>query len=86
MPVIQNKTLDLIHSLVSDGLFVLGDVKRDVGFIAFDTSLEQSIQRIRDVYVTNFHDANIWMWFCWLAATEEGLQAAKAHAARQHSA
>ena len=86
LPVNQNKTLNLIHSLVSDGMFVLGEVKRDVGFTAWNISLEQSIQRIRGVYVTNFHDANTWMWFCWLDATEKGSQAAKALAASQRSA
>jgi hypothetical protein len=30
--VIQSKTLELIPSHVSDGLFVVGDVKRNVGF------------------------------------------------------
>ena len=69
--VIQSKTLELIESLVSDGMFVLGEVKRDIGFIAWNTSLDESIQRIRDVYVTNFNDPNTWMWFCWLNATEK---------------
>jgi hypothetical protein len=76
--VIQNKTLELIHSLVSDGMFVLGDVKRGVGFTAWNTSLDESMQRIRDVYVTNFEDENTWMWFCWLNATEEGEKVARA--------
>ena len=84
--VIQSKTLELIRSLVSDGMFVLGDVKRNLGFTAWNTSLDESIQRIRDVYVTNFHDENTWMWFCWLGATEKGLEAAKALAASQGSA
>lgn len=76
--VIQSKTLELIRSLVSDGLFVVGDVKRNVGFTAWNTSLDESLQRIREAYVTNFHDENTWMWFCWLNATEKGLEAAKA--------
>ncbi|WP_431505934.1 hypothetical protein [Mycobacterium sp.] len=79
--VIQSKTLELIQSLVSDGMFVLGDVKRNVGFTPWNTSLDETIQRIRDAYVTNFRDENHWMWFCWLDATENGLEAAKALAA-----
>ncbi|WP_156751320.1 hypothetical protein [Mycobacterium sp. 1245111.1] len=75
--VIQNKTLELIRSLVSNGMFVLGDVKRGVGFTAWNTSLDESMQRIHDVYVTNFEDENTWMWFCWLNATEEGEKLAK---------
>jgi hypothetical protein len=84
--VIQNKTLELIHSLVSDGMFVLGDVKRGVGFTAWNTSLDESMERIRDVYVTNFEDENTWMWFCWLDATEAGLEAARALRESQYSA
>jgi hypothetical protein len=57
-------------------MIVLGDVKRGVGFTAWPTSLDESIQRIRDVYVTNFRDENTWMWFCWLDATGKGLEAA----------
>jgi hypothetical protein len=83
--VIQNKTLELIHSLVSDGMFVLGDVKRGVGFTAWNTSLDESMERIRDVYVTNFEDENTWMWFCWLDATEAWLEAARALRESQYS-
>jgi hypothetical protein len=36
--VIQSKTLELIRSLVS----VVGDVKRNVGFTAWNTSLDES--------------------------------------------
>jgi hypothetical protein len=75
--VIQNKTLELIRALVSDGMFVVGDVKRGVGFTPWNTTLDESMQRIRDVYVTNFEDENTWMWFCWLNATEEGATVAK---------
>lgn len=77
LSVIQNKTLELIRSLVSDGMFVLGDVKRGEGFTAWNTSIDESMQRIRDVYVKNFQDENTWMWFCWLNATEEGENVAK---------
>jgi hypothetical protein len=84
--VIQNKTLELIRSLVSDGMFVLGDVQRGIGFTAWHTSLDESIQRIRDVYVKNFQDENTWMWFCWLDATKEGEKVARLFRERQGSA
>lgn len=84
--VVQRKKLELIQSLVSDGMFVMGDVKRNVGFTPWNTSLDESLQRIRDVYVPNFHDENTWMWFCWLDATEKELEAAKTLAASQVSA
>jgi hypothetical protein len=78
LSVIQNKTLDLIHSLVSDGIFKLGDLNENCRFTAWDTPLEESIQRIRNVYVTNFDDQNTWPWFCWLDLTEKGQQVAGA--------
>lgn len=83
--VIQNKTLELIRSLVSDGMFVVGDVTRGVGFTRWHTFLDESMQRIRDVYVQNFQDANTWMWCVWLDATEEGEQVARALGERQDS-
>jgi hypothetical protein len=56
--VIQDKTLDLIRSLVSDGMFEVGDLMGEGGrFVAWKTPLNESIQRIRDVYVTKFEDA-----------------------------
>jgi hypothetical protein len=85
LSVIQNKTLDLIHSVVSDGMFKLGDLKQNSRFTAWSTRLDESIQRIRDVYVTNFEDQNTWPWFCWLDLTEKGQRVAEAIEARQDS-
>jgi hypothetical protein len=78
LPVIQGKTLDLIRSLVSDGLFEVWDLKGEGGrFAAWDIPLDESIRSIRDVYVTNFADQNTWRWFCWLDLTEKGQQVAE---------
>ncbi len=63
---------------MGEGLFVLGDVKRGVGFTAWHTSHDESMQRIQDVYVNNFQDENTWMWFCWLETTKEGERVARA--------
>jgi hypothetical protein len=85
--VIQGKTLELIRSLVSDGLFELGDLKGEgARFTAWNIPLDESIQRIRDVYVTNFDDENTWPWFCWLDLTEKGQQVAEAIRAGAKSA
>jgi hypothetical protein len=86
LSVIQNKTLDLIYSLVSDGMFKLGDLNDDCRFAAWNTPLDESMQRIRDVYVTNFDDQNTWPWFCWLDLTEKGQQVAEAIEANAQSA
>jgi hypothetical protein len=79
LSVIQNKTLDLIRSLVSDGLFEVGDLRTGDGrFGAWDTSLDESIQRIREVYVNKFDDEPAWWFVCWLDLTEIGQQVAEA--------
>jgi hypothetical protein len=81
--IIQNHTLDLIRSLVSDGLFLVGDLNTDDRrFKQWNVSLDEAIQRIRDVYVVNFEDQGTWPWFCWLALTGAGQKAAEAIEAR----
>jgi hypothetical protein len=76
---IQGKTLDLIRSVVSDGLFLLGDLNRsDHRFGAWEGTLDESMQRIRRRYVDAFEDDGWWRWFCWLEATERGVRVARA--------
>ena len=87
LAIIQDKTLDLIQSLVSDGLFEVGDLQtQDHRFAAWDIPLDESIQRIREVYVNKFDDEPEWWFYCWLAPTEKGLQLAEAIEARRESA
>jgi hypothetical protein len=79
LSVIQEKTLDLIRSLVQDGLFEVGDLKDGSRrFEAWDIPLDESMRRIYNVYVTNFADQNTWPWFCWLDLTEKGQPVAEA--------
>ena len=60
-------------------MFEVGDLnRRDGRFAAWDTPLDESIQRIRHVYVTKFDDEKEWWFYCWLAITEKGLKAAEA--------
>lgn len=87
LPVIQGKVLDLIRSLVTDGLFELGDLDTpNHRFGAWDCPLDESIQRIRDVYVNHFDDEAEWWFYCWLDATEKGLKAAEVIEASRDSA
>ena len=73
LSVVQNKTLELIRSLVDEGLAELGDLASEDGeFTAWDSSLDESIDRIRSVYVAHFHDENVWPWYAWLNLTEQG--------------
>jgi hypothetical protein len=77
--VIQDKTLDLIGSLASDGLFDVGDLTGPGNrFVAWKTPVNDSIERIREVYVMRFDDQNTWPWFCWLELTEKGQRVAEA--------
>jgi hypothetical protein len=86
LSVIQDKVLDLIRSLVTDGLFELGDLATENHrFGAWDTPLDESIQRIREVYTTQFHDEPEWWFYCWLDATEKGLQLGEAIEASRES-
>jgi hypothetical protein len=87
LAVIQDKVLDLIRSLVTDGLFELGDLDTpNHRFGAWAAPLDESIQRIRDVYVNHFDDEAEWWFVCWLDATEKGLKAAEAIKRSQDSA
>lgn len=76
--VIQEKVLDLIRSLVAEGLFKLGDLATDDNrFGAWGSSLDESIQRIRDAYIDNFDDETKWWFVCWLESTEKGQELAE---------
>lgn len=76
---IQSKTLELVRSLVSEGMFVLGDLSGEGGrFVAWDRPLDESLNRIRVAYVTNFDDRNTWPWYCWLDLTDKGQHVAEA--------
>ena len=87
LAVVQDKVLDLIRSLVTDGLFELGDLATpNHRFGAWDAPLDQSIQQIRDVYVNQFDDEPEWWFYCWQSPTEEGLKAAEAIETNRHSA
>jgi hypothetical protein len=77
LAVIQDTVLELIRSLVSDGFYVVGELNGSSRFEAWDTPLDESIQRIRDVYTTKFDDEPEWWFYCWLAITEKGWQVAE---------
>lgn len=74
---IQTATLDLIHDVVEEGLFELGDVTGDRGFSAWATPLNESMERIRRVYVAGFDNQYVWPWYCWLNLTDKGEQVAQ---------
>jgi hypothetical protein len=75
---VQNKTLETIRFLVSGGLFELGDLSGEGGcFAAWETSLDESMKEIYDVYVNHFDDKLTWTVYCWLNLTDKGEQVAR---------
>lgn len=73
----QNETLEVIRSLVSDGLFrlgketVLGEHLGGVAtegerFVAWNQSLDHALHKISHVYVKHYDDPEKWMYtaFC----------------------
>jgi hypothetical protein len=75
---VQQKTLDTIRSLVSDGLVELGDLAGEDGsFVAWNTQLDESMKEIHDIYVNHFDDSLTWTIYCWLNLTGKGEQVAE---------
>jgi hypothetical protein len=71
--VLQQRTLELIADLVRGGLARLGAFSGDApGFVAWDCSLDDAVDRIRSVYVDDYDDSNAWDWFCLLELTRRG--------------
>ena len=76
---VQRETLETIHSLVSDGLFELGDLSGEGGsLVAWTGSLDESIRRVSDVYVAQYDDPPAWVFSAWLELTHKGEQVARA--------
>jgi hypothetical protein len=76
---VQSKTLEMIRSLVDDGLVELGSMSGEGGyFVTWDTPLDESMKEIHDVYVNDFGDRALWVWDCWLNLTAKGKQVAEA--------
>jgi len=62
---------------VAEGLFVIGDLTGpDNRFAPWDTSLDDSVRRIRGEYVDRFDDKTTWPWICWLDLTDKGTRVA----------
>jgi len=79
LPEIQNETLAVIRSLVSDGLFVLGAMSGEGGrWEPWDQPLEKSMRKIAEVYLNRYDDPSAWIWYAWMKLTDEGQKAAHA--------
>ncbi|MBS4729254.1 hypothetical protein MSM1_13215 [Mycobacterium sp. SM1] len=75
----QNETLAVIRSLVSDGLFVLGAMTGEGRrWEPWDEPLEESMRKIAEVYLNHYDDPSAWIWYAWMKLTDEGRKAAQA--------
>jgi hypothetical protein len=80
---VQDQAILLIRSLISEGLFDVGDLSgRGAQFVAWDTPLDESMQRIHDLYVKRFDDKSDWPWAVWLKLTDKGESVARSVAER----
>jgi hypothetical protein len=75
---VQRETLDTIRSLVSDGLVEVGNLAPGGRFAAWDTPLEESLERIAEAYVDKFENVTGWLWVFWLSLTDKGKRVAEA--------
>lgn len=85
---VQDETLEVIRSLVSDGLFRLGGAKvlgehpggvatEGERFVPWNESLDHSIHKISHAYVKHYDDPERWMYSAYLQLTDKGRELAR---------
>lgn len=79
LETVQHFTLELITGLAQEQLIELGEL-HDHGarFVAWDGSIDESVQRIRTEYVGRFNDATGWPWTLFFRVTDTGKRVARA--------
>ncbi|TRW86181.1 hypothetical protein FK535_06810 [Mycolicibacterium sp. 018/SC-01/001] len=85
IPQIQQAALELIREVVEQGLFEMGDVTAERGFVRWLEPTDQAISRIEGFYIDAFDDTTVWPWCCWLNLTPHGEQIAHELSTRQFS-
>lgn len=73
---IQQAALELIRAAVEQGLFEIGDLTAERGFVRWLEPIDQAISRIGRIYIDAFDDTTVWPWCCWLSLTPYGQQIA----------
>jgi hypothetical protein len=73
----QDFALQLIRSLVEDGLMEIGDLP-DPGrkLITWDLPLDDALKRISDRFIGHYDDVAMWGFSVWLDLTEAGKRVA----------
>lgn len=79
---VQSETIEVIRSLVSEGLFRLGSMRGEREhspdrFVPWGQKLDHSIHKITHVYVKHYDDPERWMFSAWLQLTDKGEELAK---------
>ncbi len=81
-PEVQSETLELIRSLVNQGLVRLGGMRAEREhspdrFVSWGHPLDHSIRKITQIYVKHYDDPERWMYSVWLQLTDKGEQLAR---------
>jgi hypothetical protein len=78
LPAQQEMALQVIRSLVEDGLMVIGDLPdRGSRLIAWDLPLDEALTRISDRFIGHYDDMGRWAVSVWLDLTEAGERVAR---------
>jgi len=72
---VQDGTLEVIRTLVDDGLVKLGAVHRH-RFVASKRPVNRTMRRISRHYVGHYDDPKAWMFSAWMKLTNEGKRVA----------
>ncbi len=72
---VQDETLEVVRTLVDDGLFKLGAVRKH-RFVSSKRSLNRSMHQISHQYVDHYDDPKRWMFSAWMKLTSKGEQLA----------
>ena len=75
---VQHLVFDLIRSLIDERLVELGDLNGPSDkFVPWTSPLDESLERIRKVYVDRYDEDTIWPWYAWLNLTPKGAAVAE---------
>lgn len=73
---IQRSTLRMIRELISERLFVLGNLASSkthpTDFIEWDLPLDDAMAKIEKTYIDNHDDRDSWYFMVWLTHTAKG--------------
>jgi hypothetical protein len=74
----QSRVMTAVASLFSEGLVVVGAIVGGTGATVdpWKLSTDETLSRLRELYVTNYDDWYMWGWVVWFELTPDGERAA----------